>query len=922
MTGLHKFSLKSFCCTFVTIAFCIVITLHGEARDMPGHQIYTTLTADTIPRVKRLGGVLPLRMDTVPVRRNTGPVTNDTTRNPQDSTRLTDTLAPVQRVDTFSLKMSKDTLDAPVNYEAEDSAILLVKEKRFLLYGKTKTTYKDIVLTAPRVVMNQETNILTAYNSVDSIRNGITRARFQQGQEGFESDTIEFNFKTQRGLTKNTFTRQQEMFVNAEVIKKINSNTTFARRVTMTTCDYDVPHFGFVSNKGKFINDKIAVTGPVHPEFEGVPIPIYLPFGIFPLQKGRHSGLLPPQFAVNEQFGIGLEGLGYYHVLNDYVDVTFRSNIYSYGGWSATLTPSYRKRYRYNGTLNFSLNRTKYNFKGDPDYQLLKTYALSWSHNVDSRAKPGTTFGANVNIQSSRHNQTIPNNPYRNFENMLTSSINYTKQWRDKPYNLSLSANHNQNNNNHLINLILPDAGFTVATLYPFQRKEITGTPKWYEKFGIGYNATARNMLSFYDTAKKSFNQILDTMQWGAQHRFPINMALPPLGKVMISPSISYEQTWLTHRVGRAWNNTLKKVDTVFDRKGLFIDNRIGFGLSANTALYGKFQFRGGKLKAIRHVIRPNIGFNYTPNISKQYYDVIQVNSSGYRQAVSQFQGNNMFSGYGYGKFGGLTFGVDQNLEMKWRGKKDTVEKKIRLIDGFSINSAYNFLQDSLKLTPIGMSLRSTLFEKINISASATLDPYERGPSGQQINRYVWQGDRFRPGRITGANISMSTMFQSKPRNPSQGPNPLAANNANGLGNDPALLSDQQRLQEYMHRNPADFVDFNIPWSINISMGITFNRIPKPDFSGYTTDVSSSVNFSNSFSLTPQWNFTTNGFLDLKTKKLGMFSMSISRDLHCWQMSINVTPVGPFRFFNVTISPKSSILQNLKVNRTRYFSSY
>jgi LPS-assembly protein len=50
--------------------------------------------------------------------------------------------------------------------------------------------------------------------------------------------------------------------------------------------------------------------------------------------------------------------------------------------------------------------------------------------------------------------------------------------------------------------------------------------------------------------------------------------------------------------------------------------------------------------------------------------------------------------------------------------------------------------------------------------------------------------------------------------------------------------------------------------------------------------------------------------------------MSIAREMHCWQMSINVTPVGRYRFFSLNISPKASILQDLKINRTRQFNSY
>ena len=911
MIKLYKFSLKKICYLFIALAFSIAITGKSEARDISAGEIYSTLTTDTIPKIKKDSLVIQpindsaLLNDTVPL--------NDTLPPPGTDTS-------VQRVDTFHLKLSKDTLDAPVDYEASDSGVLLVKEKKFLLYGKTKTTYKDIVLTAPKVELDQQTNVLTAYAARDSAGNLIARAQFQQGSEqGFQSDTIRYNFKTKRGLTMNTYTKQSEMFVNAPYIKKINDSIAYAKHVTMTTCDLDEPHFGFVADKAEFVTNKIAVTGPIHPEFEGVPVPIYLPFGIFPLKSGRHSGFLAPQFTVNEQFGMGLEGLGYYHVLNEYVDVKVLTNVYSYGGWTATVIPTYRKRYHYSGSLNLSVQHTKIAFKGDPDYSLTKTFSISWSHSIDPKAARGTNFSANVNASSSKFNQYVVNNPFRNVNNMQSSSVAFSKTWKGKPYNLTLTANHNQNNNLHLINLILPDAGFTVSTLYPFQRKNATGSGKWYEKIGIGYSTVARNQLSFYDTTKNTFSHILDTLQWGAQHRFPISMSLPPLGPLIASPFVSYEETWLTHRLRRQYNPVTKTIDTLSNTKGLFIDRQMSYGIGFNTAIYGTFIFGKGKTK-IRHVMRPNFNMNYKPNLSTKYYDVIK-DSTGYVNYLPQLAGNNnLFSGYGYGRFGGMSFGVDNNLEMKHKGKKDTTAegKKIRLIEGFGFTSGYNFLQDSMKLLPFNLYFRTTLFEKISITAQGLYSPYKQDSLGRDTRLYVWQGDRFRLGRLRSGSVSMSTSFQSKPRDPKKS-STETPNNGRQI-TDPSLLGEEQRTQQYINRNPSEFVDFNIPWSINLSYSLSFFR--QIDHGKTKTEITSNASFNNTFSLTPKWMFTTSGYYDLKTLQLTMFTMSVSRDMHCWQLSVNVTPIGQYKYFNISISPKSSILQDLRVNRTRYFYNY
>lgn len=890
----------------LTVAILCTLTKISTAHPIHAEIFYNTLTGntDTIPS------------DTIPAG------FKKRLLNTTGTLPAKDTTSPLQKIDSFHLKLSKDSLDAPVKYEAEDSVVVLIQDKRFILYGKTKTEYKSTVLTAPKVDLNQQTQIVTAVNKKDSTGTAIEDAHFKDGENEFSSDTIWYNFKSQKGITKNTITQQGELFIHGQNIKKENDSVIYIRKGMFTTCNLDDPHFAFMTNKLKVVNKKLAVSGPAHPEFEGVPIPIYIPFGFYPLSQGRHSGLLPPQFTTNEQYGLGLEGLGYYKVINDYWDAKVYGNIYSYGGWSLNINPTYRKRYRYSGAFTFSVQSTKNNFKGDPDYFKTNTYNISWSHSVDSKARPGTTFSANVNAGSTKFNQLIPNDPQRNFQNQLGSSIAYSKTWKDKPFNLTLSANHSQNNFTHLINISLPNAGFTVNTIYPFQKKDEAGTPKWYEKLGLAYNGVLRNQVSFYDTSF-NFKQLLDTMQWGAQHNFPITLSLPPIlgGAIIVSPSVSYSQIWISQKFRRSWNNTTKKLDTSVT-KGIFMDQSTSFGLSLSTALYGTFQFRHSRITKIRHVIRPSIGISYKPDFSKQHYYTTQVDTTGYTIRFSEFE-KSLYGYYGEGRYGGMTFQVDNNLEMKVKSKKDTSNggiKKVTLIDGYGFSTSYNFFADSMKLAPVQFYFRTNLFNKINISANATLDPYQVNSRGQDIGKYAWQGaNKFTLGRITNGSISMSSSFSSKPKDEKKDED--RKKQVQQRLNDPMLIADQQRLLDYMQQNPSEFVDFNIPWQISFSYSLYFSQQFKPDYSGFTKTVSSNVSLNGSFNLTPKWNFSTNVYYDFSTHKIQTFQMSISRDMHCWQMSINVTPVGLYRFFSFTINPKASVLQDLRINRSRYFST-
>jgi len=919
MKQLHKFSLKKFFIAILPVAILCTLTFTTAAQRIQNKVLTRPLPPkDTIPPKKD-------STDRIKI------ISSDTTGLSQDSLGLSDSL-PGIKTDTFALKLSKDSLDAPVKYEAQDSAVVLIQEKKIILYGKTKTDYKDITLTAPVVMLDQQTQILTATNRKDSLGTVLEEAIFKQGENSFYSDTIHYNFKTQKGLTKNTFSQQSDFVVIGTYVKKVSDNVTYIKEAKFSTCLLDDPHFDIKTNKMKMVNKKLAVSGPAHFEFEGVPIPIYIPFGFYPLSQGRHSGFLPPQFTTNEQFGIGLEGLGYYKVMNDYWDTKIYGNVYSYGGWSANISPTYRKRYKFSGAFNFGIQHTKMNFKGDPDYFANNSYTLSWNHSVDSRARPGTSFSANVNASSTTYNELVPNSPQINYQTLMGSSITYSKTWQNKPYNLTVSANHSQNNQLRLVNVNLPDVGFTVATLYPFQRKELVGSKKWYEQLGVAYSGTFRNQFSFYDTAF-SFSRLIDTLQWGAQHSFPISLSLPSIlgGAVMVSPSVSYSQVWIAQKFRRSWNDIDKKVDTTIT-KGFFLDHQASFGLSFNTAIIGKYDFHNSRIIAIRHVIRPTVALNYTPDLSSKHFYTTQVDTLHHTLEFSEFEGA-LYPGYGKGKFGGFSFQLDNNVEMKLRPKKSKSEitdsatmgdddiPRIKLIDGFGLNGGYNFF-DSLKLTPIQLYFRTNLFNKINITAGAVLDPYKSDSFGRDTRKYAWNGGKFTPGRISTANLSVSTSFQSKPKDEKKDQQ-KQQQQTQDLRNDPALLADQQRLMDYMRQNPAQFVDFNIPWSFSLSYTLLLSEQIKPTYDGFDKKVTSSASFNGSFNLTPKWNFSVNGFYDFSTKKIQTFQMSVSRDMHCWQMAISVNPTPPYKFFSFTISPKSGLLQDLRINRSRsFFTGY
>jgi len=916
----------------VALALVIAVTtLAADKLHVPGvfdGSFYNTLTADTPPPVKKARPVTKKRNPVVKsdsISSTILPVKNEADSNQLLPQLKTD--SPVVKVDTFNVKFSKDSLDAPIYYHADDSMVMDVPGKKIMLYGTTTTAkYADNELTSPGITFDQKNNLISASYKKDSTGKVIASPTFKQGDLLTVSDSLSFNMKTGKGLTKGTYTQQGEMYVYGERIKKIDSASFFAYKARITTCNLDTPHFAFVSKKIKFINKKFAVTGPVHPEFEGVPLPIVLPFGIYPMYQGRHSGLIAPAFTANAQYGLALEGLGYYKVLSDNWDVTARGTFYSYGGWTLAVSPRYYKRYRYTGNFNIDIQRLKLNFKGDPDYSVNKSFKIRWTHSMDSKARPGVTFSASVDAGSTSFNQNTPNNPILNFNNQMQSTISYSKVWKDKPFNISVLANHNQNSVSKQISITLPSVNFNMNTLYPFRRKDAAGSYKWYENIGVALNTSLSNNTSFYDDTANTqhdhrpiLTQISKNMTWGARHSIPISLSLPPLGALQVSPGVSYTETWYQKRTEYKWDPANKKLDTTIN-KGFYAAREMSFSLGVSTRIFGMFGFKkGSKIQAIRHEIRPSISFSYKPSMNDKYFYQSQVDSAFNFRQFNVYEGN-LNSPYGQGRFGGIGFGIDNNIQMKVRDKKDTsadASKKITLIDGFSINGGYNFLVDSFQLSNLNLSARTNLFDKINITFGATLDPYQFDTTGRRINRLVWKDKVFTLGRMTGGNVSLSTSFKGGDKTKQDNTKKSLSNALNPYTGQP--LTEEQEEAAYISNNPADFTDFSIPWSVNFGYSLRFSQAFNRTTKKFKTSFNSDANFSGSVRLTEKWQIGFNGSYNFTTKNLGLISFSIAREMHCWQMAISLYPVGQRKFFSLIISPKSALLRDIKVNRTRYF---
>lgn len=820
--------------------------------------------------------------------------------------------------DSISYKVSKDAVPDIIDHIAQDSMVWDLPRNMVYLYKKTNTKFQDIVLDADKMAYNTTTNIASAIGKVDTTGKVSERVKFTQKDQKYQSDSLEYNFKSQKGIIDNTITQQSEMFVHSKITKRIDTSAFFGKGGAFTTCSYDEPHFDFFTQKYKLIKDKVVVTGPIFPEFEGVLIPIPIPFGMFPLNNKRKGGIIIPSYTVDNQRGFGLLGGGYMLNLNQYVKATITGDFYTYLSWAVRMNSSYLVRYKFNGTLNFNYQDNRLGFPGDPGFSKTKTYSIQWTHTQDRNVDPNMTFSASVNFSSSQYNSTQFYNPALGFNNQQSSSIALGYTFKYSPVSMQLSINHNQNNLTRLYNFTLPNLNINITPINPFQRQDRVGALKWYEKLSIGYAGNFTNSFAAYDTAFR-FKKILDTMVWGMSHSIPIQLQLPSLGPISATPNISYSENWFDRKVTKYWDENTKSVQERVNR-GIYAMRQISMGLALNTALYGTWLYKRGRVAGLRHVIRPNVSITYSPSLVKKQYYTYQTDSAGNRsQTTSYFAYPGALDSFSNVTFGGISFGIDNNLEMKVRIKRDTGYelKKIVLLDRLSITSSYNFIADSMNLAPFNMAASTNLFNKVNISANAVLNPYQVNPEkGSPIRKYAWQGDKFSIGNISSASLSISTNFSISKKTKEGEKNKVAFKPGQDYTYD-----EWQALKYDVLKNPAKYADYSASTAnIGISFSLNYSSswsIFERKYIGKTT-WNTGLNLSGSFPLTPLMVISANAniaFQNMIKPQLTNLSFSMSRQIHCWTISFNVSPIGYYKSFYFKISPRATILQDLKLDK-------
>ena len=792
-----------------------------------------------------------------------------------------------------NLRLAPNAIEHPVVYHARDSIRFEVENDMAYLYGAAQVDYEKIQLKADYIELNLKNSLVYAKGVPDSTGKLAGNPEFTDGDQTFKAKQMNYNFKTKKGRILEVATKQEQGYLLGDVIKKDSLDNLYIRTGKYTTCEQEDPHFFFLLNKVKVIkNDKI-VTGPADLFIAGIPTPLALPFGFFPNKKGRSNGILLPRPFNSDGLGFGLEDLGYYMGLGDKMDLSLNADVYSRGSWRARAKTTYNVRYKYSGNLLLSTANIFQGDKGFPDYAVNRDFNISWTHQQDPKARPNSRFSASVRAGK------INNIAQRNIGDYVTSTFNsnisYYQGFAGTPFSLTLAATHDQNTLTRVMNINAPTATFNMAGINPLGSRFTIGKPKWMTDLRLNYQANLRNILQTTDTGfvRDVTTRLGEKMKSGLSNQVGLGTNVRFLKYFTFNPSATYNENLYLQSISREVGRVGER-DTIIEtlRQGLRSARSLSLSGGITTQVFGMYQFRSGKVKAIRHQITPTVSGVFTPKLSDLPSYVWQGKTVTYSPFEKSAGGPLVSTRTAF-----INYGLNNLIAIKYKSKKDTLDTftKANIFDNIGWSGNYNVLADSLRWSPLSFSARTTLLGIFNVQYSSSRSFYALDPSnGRQLATTEWERNG-RHSRLTSAVLAVGITLRSKSSGATTGTSPAA----------------QSAEAAQINANRDAYIDFNLPWSLNIN----YNFIQsKPGFVSTTTQT---VTVNGELSLTPKWKLTASSGWDFTRKDLIIPNINIYRDLHCWDMRINIIPYGTRKAYTLDVNVRASVLQDLKLSRKK-----
>lgn len=843
----------------------------------------------------------------------------------------------------------KPGIDAPVDYECTDSLVYDAETRLVHLYGKAQVKYMDMTLNAAKITMNMDSSMVRAAGERDTA--GILQDKpvYSQGSDNYHSELMAFNFKTKKGYITNVETTQGDGFMQSQHSKRAADGTLYLEHAKYTTCDAKHPHFYIALSRAKVRPGKESVFGPAYLVVADVPLPLAVPYGFLPFNKKYSSGFIMPSYGDETSRGFYLRDGGYYFAINDYMDIKALGEIYTKGSWGLSAETNYRKRYRYNGNFYISFLRTVDGEKNMPDYAVTKSLKVQWTHSKDAKASPNTTFSARVNFASEnyeRSNLESMYNPLAYTQSTRASSVSFSHTFPSIGLNIAGSTNLTQSLRDSSVSMTLPDLSISLNRFYPFRRKHQAGKERWYEKISMSYTGSLSNSINTKEDKLFKSNLVKDWRN-GMQHRIPIDATFQVFKYINISPQFSLRDIMYTNRVMRSWDETTQKevADTTYGFYNLY---DWSLGVSANTTLYGFYKpwrkLFGDKIIAVRHVFKPSVSFSYAPDFTSSHYGYqrtyVKTDANGEVSTVTYSPYSGGIYSYPSGtKQGMITMSVSNNVEMKVKSDRDTTgERKISIIDELYGALSYNMAAETRPWSNLNTRIRLKLTKNYTFSMAAVFATYAYAfdKNGRVVtsDRTEWSYGRF--GRFQGMSQNLSYTFNnetlsklfSRRSDRSTASNDETDTDAEDANIDPDLRNAKKGGKQKKQKAKVDedgYLRFSLPWSFTVSYGISMAEDRSKQINvrrmRYPYSFTQTMNFSGYLRIAEGWNISFTSGYDFNYHELSMTTASVSRDLHCFEMSCSVV-LRPYSSFNFTFRARANELADaLKWDKRSSYSS-
>ncbi len=815
---------------------------------------------------------------------------------------VSQTVTPVS-VDT-TYKVTVDTLaeedqplDKKVIYNARDSIRYEAKNNKVYLFGDAYVEYGDMNLRSEFIEIDNSKNLVVAYGTVDSLGKKVGTPIFKDNTQEFNAEKIMYNLKTKKGKIFNVLTKQGDLLVFGNEIKKDSTDVIYMKNLKCIPCQYEDARTAFVASKAKIIPDDKIVTGPMYLQISEVPTPLMLPFGYFPNSKKRHNGILIPFVGNSPGQGYFFKDGGFYWGINDKTDMIIRGDIYSNGSWGLRTTNDYNVLYKYNGAINLGYSEFIIGDKDVPlQYSKQKSYNVNWQHNQDNKNNPSVRFSANVNYINQKYNKFNAQNSGQYLANTFQSNVNFTKSARWS--SLSINAMGSQNTITGIVDLSFPQLTFNVNRFFPFKRTNAV-KPNVLDKIGVNYLLEARNTLSGYDSILFK-GDIEKRLRYGIRHSLPISTNFNIAKYITVTPAVNLSSVMYTKTTRKEFlaASNMVKTDTV---NGFAAGYDANFTTAVSTKLFMDYMFKSKRLKQIRHLLIPTVTYLYRPDFGEEQYGFwkqVTVDTLGTKQYYSIFQ-NNMFGGPQQGEQNTLNFNLNNNIEAKVRQKTDTGYTYVKktILQNLSVSGFYNFAADSFNLSNINVSARNKLFKFFDLVGNAVFDPYVYDTLYKRdVARYQYN-ETGQLARFTSANVAINASFSS---------NLIQA--AKNARKPPNMTNGAERGAE---KTLAD--DGPMQWSLNVFYNMNITQA----YIGAKPKYVQSLNFSGDINVTKYWKIGATSGYDFTNKQLSYTSVNLYRDLKCWEARIDWVPFGFRKSYSLTINLKTSMLSDLKIPRQR-----